>query len=168
MHLLEVGVKYAKQASTVLAFAWVIVIAGGCIPAASTSPAVVPATATVAETESGGKTSISAATLEEKYGIHVNLLAVTAAGGMVDLRLKIIDAAKATALLEQPANFPVLSVGDGAVTLEAPEDSRQAVLNLRDGSLVVLLYPNTGGVVTPGTALTVVFGDLELEPIDSM
>lgn len=168
MNVLDVGVKYTRSVSGLLVLALVIVIAGGCASAPSTTPAEVPAAAAVSESGDGSPTSITAATLEDEYGIHVNLLAVTAAGGMVDLRLKIVDAVKATALLEQPANFPVLRVGDGAVTLQAPEDSRQAVLNLHDGSLVVLLYPNTNGAVTPGTAVTVVFGEMALEPIESM
>ncbi len=168
MNLLDVGVKYTRPVNGLLVLALVIVIAGGCTPAPSATPAGVPAPATVVEAASGGATSITATTLEEEYGIHINLLAVTAAGGMVDLRMKIVDAAKATEFFSTPANFPVLRVGDGAVTLEAPEDSRQAVLNLHDGSLVVLLYPNTQGAVTPGDAVTVVFGDLALEPIESM
>ena len=37
-------------------------------------------------------TVISQSALEQEYGLRVNLLALTAAGGMVDLRLKILDA----------------------------------------------------------------------------
>ncbi len=168
MNLLDVGVKYTRSASGLLVLVLFVALAGGCASMLPSTPMEVPTTAGASESGDGSATAITAETLEDEYGIHVNLLAVTAAGGMVDLRLKIVDAAKATALLEEPANFPVLRVGDGAVTLQAPEDSRQAVLNLHDGSLVVLLYPNTNGAVTPGTAVTVVFGEMALEPIDSM
>jgi hypothetical protein len=51
-----------------------------------------------------GTTSISRATLEDKYGLQVRLVAVTAAGGFVDLRLKILDAEKAGSLLQKSSN----------------------------------------------------------------
>jgi len=53
-----------------------------------------------------GMTMISQSALEEQYGLHVNLVAVTAAGGLVDLRLKILDGEKAKSLLGDPKHFP--------------------------------------------------------------
>lgn len=175
---LKMGIHKSRGLFSVLPplFLLVALMSGGCsstpspaAPAEVAAPVTVQATAVPAEIAAAGDTSvISAASLEDEYGIHVNLLAVTAAGGMVDLRLKIVDAAKAEKLLGDLANFPALRVGDGAVTLEAPEDSHQAVQNLRDGSLVVLLFPNSQSAVSPGTAVSVMFGDLQLAPMEAM
>ena len=53
-------------------------------------------------------TVISQSALEEKYGLRVNLVAVTGAGGFVDLRLKIVDGEKAKLLLTDAKKFPSL------------------------------------------------------------
>ncbi len=53
-----------------------------------------------------GTVVISQGTLEEKYGLRVNLIAVTAAGGFVDVRLKIVDGEKLKLLLADKNKFP--------------------------------------------------------------
>lgn len=109
---------------------------------------------------------ISAQTLADEYGVQVNLIAVTAAGGLVDLRLKILDAEKAHLLLQDSGDVPTLLVGDGAASLKAPEDSTGQLLNnLVDDGNVFLAYPNVGSVVQPGMLVTVQFGEVGLEPI---
>ena len=85
---------------------------------------------------------MSASLLEERYGLRVNLIGVTAAGGLVDLRLKVLDAEKAKSLLKDAANFPKLTVTGSDVTLLAAEDSQAQAANLEDGRLLVILYPN--------------------------
>jgi len=60
-----------------------------------------------------GTVSISQSVLEEKYGLHVNLVAVTGAGGFVDLRLKMVDGDKAKLLLGDKKNFPTIFSVDG-------------------------------------------------------
>ena len=108
---------------------------------------------------------ISREDLEQQYGLRVNLVAVTASGGMVDLRLKIVDAAKAKALLQETANFPALYVGARKVTLQAPQDTRSQELSIEDDGNIFLLYPNAGNAVQHGTPINIMFGDLRLEPI---
>jgi hypothetical protein len=70
-----------------------------------------------------GTAVISQGTLEEKYGLRVNLVALTAAGGMVDVRLKIVDGEKFKTLLADRNNFPTLYTEQG-VTLTAPEETK--------------------------------------------
>jgi len=112
-----------------------------------------------------GTVTISQSVLEEKYGLHVNLVAVTAAGGMVDLRLKILDGEKARMLLQDSRNFPALYVGDGDITLNAPQDTTLQEIKFEDGGNLFLMYPNSGSAVTHGTAINVLFGNIALEPI---
>ena len=111
---------------------------------------------------------ISQHMLEEQYGLRVNLVAVTALGGMVDLRLKIVDGEKAKALLEDRANFPMLYVSDSNVTLNVDEDVRSQEIRFQDDGNLFLLYPNSGNAVTRGTPVNILFGNtFILEPIEA-
>jgi hypothetical protein len=108
---------------------------------------------------------ISATELEERYGLHVRLIAVTAGGGMVDLRLKILDSDKATQLLGDPTQAPSLVADDSGTMLSVPEGSLTEDLSLRDGGVLILLFPNINGAIKPGTSVSVVFENERLEPI---
>jgi hypothetical protein len=107
---------------------------------------------------------ISQQTLNEKYGLGVNLIAVTGAGGMVDLRLRIINAEKAKALLGDSGNFPALRAGNGVV-LRASEDSFAQAIQFKNGGSIFILYANAQSSIKPGDPVTIVFGDLQVESI---
>jgi len=113
------------------------------------------------------QTVISQQTLEEQYGVHVNLLAVTAAGGMVDLRLKIVDGEKAKALLQSKGDFPALYVRDVDRTLLAPEDDQSQQIQFVDNVNMFVLYPNAANSVKRGTAVNIVFGDIAVEAMEA-
>ena len=108
-------------------------------------------------------TLVSQPVLAEQYGLGVNLVAVTAAGGLLDLRLKIIDGEKAKALLGDQTNFPALLVGDGVV-LRAAEDIASQPIKFENDSNLFVIYPN-GANIQPGDPVNIVFGDLQVEPI---
>jgi len=113
------------------------------------------------------QTVISQKTLEEQYGVHVNLLAVTGAGGMVDLRLKIVNGEKAKALLKSKAEFPALYVPNTDLTLKASEDDQSQPIQFVDGANMFVLYPNAVSSVRSGTAVNILFGDIAVEAIES-
>jgi hypothetical protein len=108
---------------------------------------------------------ITQSTLEEQYGIRVTLVAVTAAGGLVDVRFKFLDGAKAGSLLQDATNFPLLLVGEKEVVLNVPEDARPQEVSYVDDGNLFLMYPNAADVVKPGTAVSIVFGNVQVEPI---
>ncbi|MCB9423087.1 MAG: hypothetical protein H6667_25025 [Ardenticatenaceae bacterium] len=109
---------------------------------------------------------VSAQNLADEYGVRINLIAVTAAGGLVDFRLKILDATKAKLLLRDKSDAPILITGERNTALTAPEDSTSQLFNgLEDNGNVFLTFPNVGGVMKPGMLVTVQFGDVRLEPI---
>jgi hypothetical protein len=111
---------------------------------------------------------LSESALEEQYGVRVNLVAVTASGGMVDLRLKIMDARKAKLLLQDQANFPSLYVNDANVTLNASEDAKTQPIKFDANNSLFLLYPNSRNAVKPGTPVNILFGKtIMLEPIEA-
>jgi hypothetical protein len=107
---------------------------------------------------------IPQSTLESKYGLRINLIAVTAAGGKVDLRLKMVDASKARLLLQDSKNFPSLVTENGDV-LSVPADEKPESFDFKDNSDIFLLFPNTRGVIHPGMAVSLLFGETKLEPI---
>lgn len=111
------------------------------------------------------KTVITQAELEQKYGLKVNLVALTAAGGMVDVRLKILDGAKARLLLADRNQFPRLIAGNPGVSIYASEDAQSQLIHFDDGGNLMLVYPNSGNAVKRGETVRLLFGDSALEPV---
>jgi hypothetical protein len=142
----------------VVAMAMLALILAGCAPAAGGRAVAGQTTA-----PQPAATVILGSELEARYGLHVNLIAVTAAGGLVDVRLKAPDANKAKQLLQNGA--PSLLVDHSGVVLVAPDDSQAQIQYLQDDGPLFFLYPNSGNAVRPGDNVTVMFGDVRLEPI---
>ena len=90
----------------------------------------------------------------------MTLIAVTAAGGYVDFRFRVVDADKAAQLL-QAENQPVLVAEDSGLTLKlsALPDQETLVLD----RVYFFLYPNAQNAIESGSLVTVVMGDLRLE-----
>jgi hypothetical protein len=107
---------------------------------------------------------ITESTLEEEYGLHVNLVAITGAGGFVDVRFKIMDGEKAKAFLADKKNFPALLVNDDLV-LNASEDAKSQEIRFNDDGNIFLLYVNSVNAVKRGSQLRILFGDIVLDPI---
>jgi hypothetical protein len=109
---------------------------------------------------------VSAAEMESDYGIKVNLVAVTAGGGMVDLRFTVIDKSKADHIMHDASVMPALLVEPSGTVISAPTGMRHKVTIL-DGGNYFMLYSNPGGAVQAGTSVSVVIGDVRLEPLDA-
>ena len=103
--------------------------------------------------------------LEAQYGLRVNLVAVTAAGGLVDVRLKVVDGEKAKQLLKDATSYPALMVSGSDAILAVPEESKAQELKLENGGMIMLLFPNTGNAVKPGAKVAIQFGAMRLEPM---
>ena len=101
--------------------------------------------------------------LESQAGIQIAQVGLTAQGGMVDVRFKVLDAAKAKALLGNPANAPMLIAGN-APPLHPPHHALKGA-RFAAGQVFYILYPNARGAVRPGVEVTVAMGDARLGPI---
>ncbi len=125
---------------------------------------------------------ISAETLEQEYGLKITLVAVTSAGGLVDLRYRVIDPQKAALLLTDESRMPSLLIEGYCLTPSAvstsPDDTNDGyqsdVMLMSDshmrtrllpGRVYFMLFPNQQNIVKPGTPIVVAFGDIHLEPI---
>lgn len=101
--------------------------------------------------------------LEQQHGLQVAQLALTASGGLVDVRFKVLDAGKAKALLGNPANAPMLIAGDQP-PLHPPHHALKGA-RFAPGQVFYILYPNARGAVQPGVDVSVAMGDARLGPV---
>ncbi len=110
------------------------------------------------------ETVISAQTLEEQYGIRMTLVAVTAAGGLVDIRYIVIDPEKAALLAtEEDGIMPMVYVEQDDMMLMP--DAHMRTQKLIAGRMYFSLIPNAQNVVKRGSSVIVVFNDIALEPM---
>ena len=145
---------------------WLAAIAGVLVlPVAVAAGISWTATTTdIFRTHAADARVVSAADLEEQYGIRVNLVAVSAAGGMIDMRFTVTDQSKAEALLHDATTEPALYVESSGAVLRAPTGMRHKVTIL-DGGNYFILYGNPGGAIQAGTPVSVVINDIRLAPI---
>lgn len=112
-------------------------------------------------------TSISPETLEERFGVQIRLLGVTAAGGMIDLRYKVLDKEKAAFLVGEASEPPVLIAEENGITLALDTSTHGMKHNTRleNDQIYFHFFPNTQNAVKPGSPVTIVFGSVRLNPI---
>ncbi|MCB0049565.1 MAG: hypothetical protein KDE24_08490 [Caldilinea sp.] len=101
--------------------------------------------------------------LEDEFGIRVRLIGVTAGGGLIDLRYKVVDLEKALPLLGSHETMPELVDEASGQRLVAPE----GVMHHGDleERVYFMHYPNGGNKVKPGSLVSVVMGDITVEGI---
>ena len=106
---------------------------------------------------------------EEQWGIEVTSLRVSAAGHMIDFRYRIVDSEKSAPLFERQTKPYMLDQASGKV-LEVPRTAklgplRPSNVTPAEGKIYTLLFGNTGGLVQPGSKVTVVIGDFRVEDL---
>jgi len=103
------------------------------------------------------------AAIEAQWGVRISRVAVTADGGIVDVRFVVLDPDKAIAMMS-PANLPVLHPADAQVVVD--QVAQMAVRHdMNPGQTYFLLYQNAGGAVHPGGRLSITFGGLVLPDV---
>jgi hypothetical protein len=100
---------------------------------------------------------------ETQYGIQIAQVGLTAAGGLVDVRFKVLDAAKAAQLLGNPANVPTLLAADNP-PLMPPHHALKGA-RFTPGQVFYILYPNVRNTIKPGVEVTVAMGEVRLGPV---
>lgn len=99
--------------------------------------------------------------LEERYGVRVSLVALTAMDSIVDVRFKILDPEKAHSLFDHHAALLV----DQQLLILAPHMHGHG--RLKPGVNYVIFFPNPQQAVHTGTPVSVVFGNLRIESISA-
>ncbi len=102
--------------------------------------------------------------IEEKFGVRFTFVAVTAGGGMVELRYRVIDEGKAANFGHYTETSPMLIAED---TGEIVDVTIMGLHNHRvePGRTYYVLYRNTGGAIQPRRPLTIAIGEYELEHV---
>jgi hypothetical protein len=112
-----------------------------------------------------GTTVVDRAGLSARHGIDVNLVAVTAAGGLVELRMQVTDPDKANLVVHDPADRPILVAEDTGETLAmASPPHHKATLEL--GREYFFLLANAHNALRAGAKVTVVVDDVRLEHVE--
>jgi hypothetical protein len=112
-----------------------------------------------------GTTAVSSAELAARQGVDVNLIAVTAAGGLIELRVQVTDPDKADAALRNPEERPALvAEGSGATLVMANPPHHRAHLEL--GGQYFFLLANAHNALHKGDRVTLVVGDARVEHLE--
>jgi hypothetical protein len=112
-----------------------------------------------------GTLVISPVELEEKYGLRKPYCS-DGSRWFRDVRIKIVDGQKSKLLLADKQNFPSLYTEQGVV-INAPEETKSQEIEFISGGNLFIIYPNSGNAITPETPVTILFGNLALEPISA-
>jgi hypothetical protein len=134
------------------------------VPAAQEPATPAPAERVLMPDKAEAASPVSQSVLAEKYGIQILHVAVTAGGGMVDLRIRILDPEKARQIFKDPHQMPTLVAGDSGLMLNAPHHMVGNV-RLQKDAAGFILYPNARSAVKAGTPVSAVFGDVRVEPV---
>lgn len=97
--------------------------------------------------------------LEQKYGVKISLVAITAMDSIVDVRLKVIDPDKAQSLFQNQAALLV----DQKVLILAPH--LHTHWKLVPDKIHVMFFPTQNNTVHSGSEVSLVFGGVRVEPV---
>jgi hypothetical protein len=93
-------------------------------------------------------------------------LGATAMNSIVDLRMKVLDAEKASEILNADHHkaLGLMVAGDESDIITAAHKSRHGAI-LKDGGIYFTFFPNPHNEIRSGTSVSVILGNLRLEPI---
>jgi len=111
-----------------------------------------------------GTTLVTAGEMAARYGIDVNLIGVTAAGGLIEFRYQVMDPDKADRMIHDPALLPILVIEDTGETLVISTPHHHAS-ELELGGTYFFLLANAHNAVHDGSLITLVMGDARTEHI---
>jgi hypothetical protein len=101
---------------------------------------------------------IPTATLEDKLGLQVASVRLTAAGRALDVRYRVVDQNKA-ASLDTRENMAYIVDQASGTQIGASQPPPPLELNKpTDGRVYYAMFPNTGGALKPGSKITLVIG----------
>lgn len=109
---------------------------------------------------------VNTETIEEKWGVQIIGIRVTAAGLMLDFRYRVIDAKKAAPLFDRGTKPYLIDQETGAKFM-VPNPPKTGPLRTSDtpqqGRTYWMFFGNPGRHVKPGNKVTVVIGDFRAE-----
>ncbi len=113
-----------------------------------------------------GTTLVTADGMAARYGIDIDLLAVTAAGGLVELRYQVVDPDKAAALVHDPELSPALVAEGTGKTLVMSTPPHHHGTELQLGGTYFFLMANAETALHKGDEVTLIIGDARMEHLE--
>ena len=105
------------------------------------------------------------AAIQAAWGIRITSVAVTANGGLVDVRYQVVDPDKALGI-HDPESLPILIDEASGYALDKPGlHAEHKVRGYRAGGVYYLLYQNNYGLLKPGSRVTIRMGEVQLEHV---
>lgn len=144
---------------------------GGCSTATTKAEQTETAVAAVPPPVAAPASAPPAATAspEERWGIQVDSIKLSAAGYMLDFRYRVLDAEKASPVLNRRVK-PFLVVDTSGARLMVPNTPklgllRQVASGASPDRTHFMLFANPGKAVQSGSKVTLVMGDMKVEDI---
>lgn len=116
-----------------------------------------------------GSAKPETASIEERWGVKIESIRTSAAGNLVDFRYRVLDPEKAVPLVDRTNKAYLVDQATGAA-LAVPDTAKVGPLratekfgNPKEGRVYFVLFGNPGGIVKPGSRVTVVIGDFQAE-----
>lgn len=104
--------------------------------------------------------------IEEKWGIQIIALRLTAAGRMLDFRYKVIDPKKAAFMLDRKNKAHLIdqktNLSVGVTDVPKIGKLRQNTPTPETGRIYFILFPNPG-IIQADSQVTLIVGDLRAE-----
>jgi hypothetical protein len=110
-----------------------------------------------------GTTLVTAEGMAARYGIDVNLIGVTAAGGLIEFRYQVVDPDKADRMIHDEKLLPIVVVEDSGATMVISRPHHASEIKL--GATYFFLFANSHNAIHAGSKLTLVMGDSRIEHI---
>lgn len=107
--------------------------------------------------------------IEERWGVKLQGIQITAAGHMLDFRFWVTDTTKAAPLLDK-RNKASAIIEDTGAKLEVPNvprigSLRQTSKQVKQGMMFTILFANPGKMVAAGQKLTISIGDFTVKHV---
>ena len=110
--------------------------------------------------------SVKSDSFNEKWGIEITSVRMTANDHMVDFRFRVIDSEKAGALFDRQTK-PYLVEQESGKVLAVPNTAKVGPLRNsntpKEGKIYWMFFGNRSGLVHPGSKVAVVIGDFKAE-----
>lgn len=145
-------------------------LAWAASPASSSqaTPPSVPGDFLLGQPVSGDPAGL--AQMEQRFGVKVTGLHTTAGGYMLDFRYKVVDAAKAAALVAPKVSPYVFDPATGS-TFIVPSSPKVGSLKphagdkLQPGKQYFSIFSNPGKRIQPGQKVTLVIGEFRIDQV---
>jgi hypothetical protein len=122
--------------------------------------------------------AISERALEQEFGLRIDLVGMSAGGGLIDFRFTVLEPEKAAPLFapsttgsspgtqqHAKATLPVLFAEDSNTLIQARGSMGHHQPSLAVGKTFFILYPNPGGKIQSGTPVSIVLGSVRVEHV---